>query len=79
MGQARRYFDQFTLNGPYTYKNLSLFSIQSSQKEQNSYMCLGDENLKNFTVSEKQQAEVPYILISNKNLIKHILIVMIKH
>ena len=60
-------FDQFTLNGPYTYKNLSLFSIQSSQKEQNSYMCLGDENLKNFTVSEKQQAEVPYILISNKN------------
>ena len=59
-------FDQFTLNGPYTYKNLSLFSIQSSQKEQDSYMCLGDENLKNFTVSEKQQAEVPYILISIK-------------
>ena len=25
------------------------------------------KNLKNFTVSEKQQAEVPYILISNKN------------
>ena len=60
-------FDQFTINGPYTYKNLSLFSIQTSQKEQNKYVCWGDDNLENFTIAEKDQAEVPYILISNTN------------
>ena len=57
----------FNINGPFTFENLSLFSIKSNNINTTAYKCWGDSTVENIEIKEKQDETVEFIFVTNHN------------